>query len=544
MKRLMSILLIVCLLVSACSPVATPQPENSSDPGSTTPVTSDAPPAASTIKRGGTMVVRRTGVTPINPAQTIAPAGDSILYDLFFETLTWLDEADFTAQPNLAESWEYSADSLQLDMKLVEGAMFFDGSPVNAEAVKATFEFYLDPNEPHKQQSYISRVSNIEVVSEYVVRFNFSEPDSGFLNALTQPIGIVLSPASIEKYKATGDVEVFAREGGCGPFILEQLLDGESYTAKKNPNYYRMGEDGQPLPYLDGVVVQIIGDEAVMAANFQSGDVDVLDFFQGMSYINAFAQDSNVTLYELANVIQYILYMNTTKAPFDNRLVREALCYAFDRQDLINTMNGGNGFTTPTIVIPSQTYYRAESKIYNYDPAKAKDLLAQAGYADGVTIELYYGTYGVLQQMCELLQSQAKDAGFNIELVALDGATVKQVWASYNEEAPAGIRINDLGHPKASPYVQMEYTFGPEALQNCSKWFDPTFINLLNDVRTQTDQAERDATLVEMQRMIDEYIPIVTLHTASRYSAFRNWVKGLRYNGDGTMLFTEAWLDK
>ena len=183
------------------------------------------------IKRGGTLTLRRTGTTPINPTQVIAPAGDMMTYSLFFETLTWFNEEDYSAQPSLAESWEWSDDSLSLTMKLKEGVNFFDGTPVNAEAVKTTMEYYMDPDTAHAQASYLANVDNVEVVDDYTVKFNFSAPDSSFLTAMAQPIGIILAPAAIEKFKSTNDPEVFAREGGCGPFKLSEFLDGESLTA-------------------------------------------------------------------------------------------------------------------------------------------------------------------------------------------------------------------------------------------------------------------------------------------------------------------------
>ena len=543
MKRFLALLLALCMIgcLAACG---------SQQAATTETGAAEAPAAAPAeekaeggIIRGGNLTLRRVGVTPINPTQTIATAGDMMSYCLFFETLTWLNESDFTAQPNLATSWTWSEDNLHLDMNLVEGVKFFDGTPVNADAVVTTFAFYMDENYGHNQGSYLVNLESVEAVSEYVVRFNFTTPDSSFLNVMSQPVGIILSPNAIEKFKETSDPEVFAREGGCGPFILSEFLDGERLTAVKNPDYYKMGEDGQPLPYLDSVTVQIIADESVMKANVESGDVDVVDFFSGLTVIDSFRANEDVVLYTIAPKVQYILYMNTTKAPFDDIRVREALCMAFDRQECIDVLCGGNGFTTETIVLPSQTYYR-EGKIYDFDPAAAKALLAEAGYPDGVDIDFYYGTYGSMQTICELLQQQAEEAGFHITLQPTDGATVKQLWASYSPDAPAGIRINDLGHPKASSYVQMEYTFGPNALQNCSKYFREDFQELLSLVSQTTDQATQDEYLVEMQEMIEEDIPIVSLYTADKYSAYRTWVEGIVYNGDGTMIFTNAWLNK
>ena len=103
---------------------------------------------------------------------------------MFFETLTWFNEEDYSAQPSLAESWEWSDDSLSLTMKLKEGVNFFDGTPVNAEAVKTTMEYYMDPDTAHAQASYLANVDNVEVVDDYTVKFNFSAPDSSFLTAM------------------------------------------------------------------------------------------------------------------------------------------------------------------------------------------------------------------------------------------------------------------------------------------------------------------------------------------------------------------------
>lgn len=542
MKKALAFLLALCMVLSLCA--------CAQQPTTAEPKKDEAPVAAATeapggIKRGGVLVMRRAGITPINPLATIAPQGDAVVYGMFFENLTWWSEEDYSAQPWLAESWEYSDDGLKLDMKLIEDARFCDGTPLNAEAVKYTFDFYLDEGTGHVQSQYLANVTSVEAVDEYTVRFNFSSPDSGFLTELSQPIGYIMAPAAIDEYKETNDPEVFARKGGSGPFVLESMLDGESYTAVKNPNYYRMGEDGQPLPYLDGAIVMVIGDTAVAAANLQSGDIDLIDRVQSPSDILTLSSDENIDVFNLAFSMDHLLYMNTTREPFDDILVREAMCYAVDRQDLIDTLANGNGYVTPANVLPSQFWYTEDViTTYTYDPEKSRELLAEAGYPDGVTVELYYGTYSNMQQISELIQSQAKEAGFNIELVGVDGATNKQIWASYNEDAPAGMRLNDLGQPKVSPYVQLEYIYGPEALQNCSKWFDPKVGEMLDAIRAETNLDERDELCFQFQAMIEEFIPVAMLHTVPGVGASRTWVEGVKFNGEGVPYATEAWLNK
>jgi len=553
MKKLIALMLAVLMCFALMTGCGSSQPEEAPAPEAPA-----APPAAEEaeieeaatvavesedggIQRGGVLYARRIGITPINPMETIAPTIDKMVYGLFLESLLVSDGNDYSVKPGLAESWTYAEDGLSLEMKLVEGVSFHDGDPLNADAVVATWDLYRDAETPHIQISLASSVESVEAVSEYVVRFNFSAPDSAFLKTLTTPLGYVLSPSSIAKYRESGDPEVFAREGGTGPFVLDEMVDGEYYSAVRYDDYYKMGEDGEALPYLDGVVVQIVADETVLTANLQSGDIHVADSIGTTSQLEILRADENCVVAPLPLGCCYFLYMNTSKAPFDNILVREALCYAVERQELLDVINLGVGTMVPNIVWENQEYYK-DYPLYTYDPEKSLELLAEAGYPDGVTVELYYGNYGVMEDECELIQAQAAAGGFNIELVGVDGATVKQIWALENEDTPAGLRLQDNGTPKSSPYVQFEYIFGGSALQNCSKWLNPEFQELLSTINSVTDSEKQLEMIHRMQDLIMEDIPIVPLQSAPDYTAYRAEVQGLYWDGDATPYFVNAWL--
>lgn len=209
---------------------------------------SDAPevsgtPVASDSKYGGTITIRRSGTTVINPMQTSAVQIDKNVYGLFFESLLVTDE-NANVLPNLATGYTVSEDGLTITMELVENAVFFNGEPVNAEAVVATFNLYMDPEYQHILIDYITGLESVEAVDEYTVQFNFSSPNSDFPAAMTTPIGYIMAPAAIESYKSTGDNEVFAREGGCGPFIMTEFIDGESIKTVRNENYYKTDDEG------------------------------------------------------------------------------------------------------------------------------------------------------------------------------------------------------------------------------------------------------------------------------------------------------------
>ena len=493
-------------------------------------------------KRGGVLVTSRVGVTPLNPIKYIAMQGDKIIEGLFFDSLVNINE-NMEVEPFLAESWTISEDGLTIDMKLKEGVHYFDGTEMTAETVKYCWDWYLDPNTAANFYTLISDVTSVDVVDDYTIRFNFAQPNAGFIETLSYQAGYVLSPASIDKYKETGDEEVFAREGGTGAFILTENVDGVSVTAEKNPNYHVMGEDGQPLPYLDGVRVNIIGDEAVAASNLMSGDLDMIDVVTQPAVVTQLQSAEGIDVRINAPREIFFLYMNMEKEPFDDPLVRQAMCYAVNREELNQVVSMGEGIQTPWVTLPNQWYY-TDGEIIEYNPEKAKELLAEAGYPDGVDVELHYGTFGVLQQECELVQAQAAAAGFNISLVGMDGATLKSTWALQNPEAPAGMRVQNNIVPKSDPYTQMEYVFGENAIQNCSRWIDPEYQDLLKQVKQTFDHDEAQVMLDRMQEIGLEQMPIVVLQAGPRRSALADHTMGVYFDCDASMNFRAAWLDE
>ena len=280
-----------------------------------------------------------------------------------------------------------------------------------------------------------------------------------------------------------------------------------------------------------------------MTQNMLSGDINSLDYFSGITTLAQLQNASNVTVKSLTCGYQYFLYMNMSKAPFDNELVREAMCYAVNFDEFNATFCSNQGLQSPTNIMSFQSYYK-DLENYTYNPEKAKELLAEAGYPDGVEVELYYGTYGVMQQVCEMVQAQAKDAGFDIKLVGQDGAAIKSTWAVDNDDAPAGMRLQSNGTPKVTASISMDYIFGDTALQNCSKWHNSEFQTLLDSLSGTFDTEEQASILGQMQELIYEDTPICTLFYAPNYTAYSNNLNGLYWDSDTACYYSSAWLSE
>lgn len=399
LRKLVTLLLALTLTITAMTgctsaPAATAPSAAPDLPGNNTVVgTSDGtivaePTQAEQVVRGGILTTSRIGITPLNPTKTIAPQGDKLILGLFFDSLLVIDE-NLQLQPLLAESWEYSEDYRTLTMKLKKGVKYFDGTEMTADTVKACWDWYLDPETGATYAGSIKNVASVSVVDQYTLAFNMGSVDTGFLSQLAYQCGYILAPSAIKTYKQTGDETVFAREGGTGPFILTEVVDGVSYTATKNKEYHVMGADGEALPYLDGVVVKVIGDESVAATNLMSGDINVCDSLSLPELISQVNGSGSAYAQYLDSPFVFWISLNTTLAPFDNPAVREAVNYAFDRQGILDIVNNGDGTLLPWCVLPTQYYY-ADAPICEYDPGKCKTLLAEAGYPDGITLDLYY----------------------------------------------------------------------------------------------------------------------------------------------------------
>ena len=554
LQKILALLLAVCMVAcifAGCGnePGSTPPTSTPDTPSTPAPEREDdlvagtigAETEDGAIKRGGVLTTSRIGITPLNPTKTIAPQGDKLILGLFFDSLIVIDE-NLELQPMLAESWDYSDDYLTLTMKLKEGVKYFDGTEMTAETVKACWDWYLDPDTAVTYAGSIKNVGSVSVVDEYTIAFNMTSLDTGFLSQLAYQCGYVLSPNAIEKYKESGDETIFAREGGTGAFILTDVVDGVSYTAKKNDNYHVMGEDGQPLPYLDGVVVKVIGDESVAATNLISGDINVCDSLSLPELIGQVNNSDTASAQYLDSPFVFWISLNTTLEPFNDPAVREAMNYAFDRQGIIDMVHNGDGTLLPWCVLPTQYYY-SDAPIYEYNPELCKQMLADAGYPDGVTLDLYYGTIVTLPQIAEVMQAQAAAAGVNITLNPLDGASVKALWKLTNEETPAGGRLWFVQIPKITPYAQLEPQFGDTAAQNSSKWIDDEFQALLDELQATFDEAKIAEIIARMQEISLEQDPVIVLHTAAKAVGFGNNVHDIFVDLDGVPVFSGAWME-
>ncbi|MFC1891678.1 ABC transporter substrate-binding protein [Thermodesulfobacteriota bacterium] len=343
--------------------------------------------------------------------------------------------------PQLAINWELAPDKLSYTFKLRKGVKFHDGTDFNAQAVKWNLDKVIVASRPQ-----LSKLTSIEVIDDYTVKFNLSSWDNQILNEFNSDVGLIISPASFEK---NGEEWANVNPIGTGAWVKDKLRRNTMISYKKNENYWEKG-----VPYMDELVYYHIPDAMTASAAFKKGELDIL-----------YSTDS-ITASELQAVGKYIVQTNpgpstgivmNTKDPnsiwYDKRM-RYALEYAINKEELTRVV--GRGFSRPSYEIVKAIYEaggKPGTTLREYNPEKARQLMREAGYPDGVKVKWTVNADGGQDGNVALLGYFA-EVGINIEFVKVRGATLNQMsfepplGSDLRSEAQRGGAANPLGGVK------------------------------------------------------------------------------------------------
>ena len=342
---------------------------------------------------------------PILNSKSLTPNQYSWL-DLIFDRLIY-QEQDGTISPGLLEEWE-TPDPLTLNLKLRPDLKFQDGTPLDAAALKFNWDRDMATPTLTKPVDF-QRVTSIEVTDPLTVQLKYSEPAAAFtLNVtLTRAAGYgqIISPAAVEKY---GDA-VDASPVGAGPYKFDKLERGKVLSVRKWDGYWN--PEGQNLAGVD--FIQVARGPAAVSALI-AGTIDISPIEQ--SDVDTVKNTPGLTAGSQAGSEVLYLYVNTTRAPFNDHAVREALAYAWDREAVNNAAYAGQGILTETHYYPESIGYVEElDNMYGYDADKAQDLMSKTD-AEGTSITVLVQNIPRMVAAAEVIQAQMKAVGINMEL--------------------------------------------------------------------------------------------------------------------------------
>lgn len=343
---------------------------------------------------------------PFDTQTTLTTAVTKSFYQGLFEF-----DKDLKIRPVLAESYTVSDDGLVYTFKLREGVKFHDGTDFNAEAVKVTLDRVMNPENKLARFGQFNRVAKVEVVSPFSVRFTLKEPFGPFINSLAHASAAIISPAALAKW---GSKDIAFHPVGTGPFVFEEWKQTDGVKGRKFDGYWRKG-----YPKIDAITWKPVLDNNTRASMLQTGEAD---FAYPLPYEQVPALQANDKLNVIIGpsiIVRYVSF-NLQQKPFDDLRVRQAINYAINKEALVKV--AFNGFAAPAEgIVPEGVSFAHKMAPWPYDPAKARELLKEAGYPNGFESTLWsaYTTTTAVKAI-QFIQQQLAQVGIKLQVQALE----------------------------------------------------------------------------------------------------------------------------
>lgn len=334
---------------------------------------SSTPSANTSGNQSAAVVIGTTSApTSLDPAVGTSGGDYQYLY-MIYARLINQDPKTGSPEPGLATSWKFTGtNNLTFEMTLRQGVKFQDGTAFNAAAVKTSLEHFISSG----VLPDLASVKSIATPSTYSVVLTLSSQFSALPYILADRAGMIISPAALTKYgKDTGTHPV-----GAGPYTFVSETPNASITLKQFTGYYQSG-----FARAGGITWQMYTDPVTMENALRSGTINVASGVPPTD-ASALKADNGISVSTGPSLSYTGFWLNTKLAPVNNQVVREAIQYAIDRNALAKVATDSVGKAAWEVVPPESPDYVQNPPTYSYDPAKAKQLLAQAGYSKGVSL--------------------------------------------------------------------------------------------------------------------------------------------------------------
>lgn len=476
-------------------------------------------------KTGGTA---RLALSAFNPKSTLDPAiatsdFDLIAGGLLYDNLVKLDTS-FAPYPALAESWEADSAAQKWTFKLRKGVSFSDGSELTSADVLATVKRVLDPATGSSAQSGLAQnidTSSVTAPDPHTVEFALKAPNAFF--------HVILGGFNLRILKA-GHVPSNDKAIGTGPFVLGRFVPGEVLTVTRNANYW--GSEG---PYLEGVEIIAIAEEAAKLQAVLSGDVDLADSI-GVTSVRQIEAGSEAQVYRLKNAAMNVIAVQQKVAPYDQLAVRQALKHAIDREALVNVVLQGQGSAGADIPIASDdALFPTGFTGLGYDPEKAKSLLAGAGHAD-LEVVLYTSDAAAFMNATSVaVQDMMAASGIRMRLESIPATTYwSDIWMKKSMFSSFWLRQ----HPDTLISLACEST----GAWNESQFSDARFDELVRKARQTASVDEQRALYAEAMPILAETSGWIVPQWSDRMWPAKSRLKGVRLDFVNNADLTAAWL--
>ena len=493
---------------------------------------------AAAPKRGGTLKISGQVHKITHPAQFSWVAPTQVARQVA-EYLTWTDGKNIT-HPYLLENWKVSDDLKTWTLNLRKGIKWNNGDTFTADDVVFTFNQWMNKDVGSSMLGLVGKyldITGVEKVDSYQVKLNLKKAEIALPEHLFHYPAIVLNHKTFE-----GDFT--KRPVGTGPYTLESYLPGERALVKARKDYWNKGADGKPLPYMDAMEYIDMGAEMPpQIAAIKAGEIDVIDLGDsaGVDVFQALRNDPNITITPATTASTRVLRMRVDLKPWDNEKVRMALKLCQHHEKLLSLVYFNEGLQGQDFhVYPLHPEY-CDKPIPQYDPKRAKQLLKEAGYPNGLEVNLAVGSgWPDIVRYAEILQQDAAPAGFKVKINTMPNA---QFWEKWTE---VDLGITPWMHrPIGTMVLNLAYVAddaGKPVPWNETRWVDEEFSALLKEANGLINVDERRKVFCKLEEIQKNRGYIGIPYWRNQWFVTRKRVRNVQGHPSVYMLFNEVWL--
>lgn len=496
------ILAVTMTVLSGCS--SEKQPDASGSGESTSEAGSVPAPAKDTL-----VYAINGDISNLDPI-TLTDGASATVWHQIYDTLFQYDE-NYNPVPHLVESYEFNADGTELTLHLIKGVKFHNGDELTANDVAFTLDYiYNNPTLTTTLTNYAST----EVVDDYTCKIHYTAAFGAALAQLTTYSTNIVNKTYFEEVGLEG---YQTAPVGTGPYKFVSRTPGEKIELVANDGYF-LG-----VPAIKNVTIRVITDPTAAAMALQSGDIDVIQT-PSVDQRDTLQAVDGITWEETMSSTTVFLMINNADPQLSNEKVRQAIWYAIDKELLVEGALEGLGQPLETLAPGAVvSAYDPDFKGLGYDVEKAKSLLAEAGYPDGITITittmLGSDTY---QKPTLILQDMLKEAGITLVLDEYERAA----WISKIGSGDYAMTVMTWGVPSLDGEFYTRLLISGSYLKINSEKID----ELLSAQQTEMDAAKRKAIFGEINTLVRDHANLVPLYAGYNYLAYNSGLKGIAVN--------------
>lgn len=474
------------------------------------------------------VVVTGGQVAPFLDPHSSNDSSTSLINVQIYETLVRQDES-LNIVPGLALDWNASEDGRTLTFILREGVKFHNGDVMTAEDVKFSIERAL--SFPIVAE-IVSVIDTVEVIDEHTVSITTHEPFGPILNHLAHPAASILSQADVARV----DGDYGAEPVGTGPFIFDSSQVGTQTVLRANPEYW-----GQ-VPQVETLTIRTITEGSVRTAQLETNEADIALSLPS-SDIRRLEENANVHLERVEGLSTNYLALNTSRPYLDNVLVRQAISYAIDMDTIMTTILENIGQVARGPIGPNIFGFNPAMQPYPYDVERARELMAEAGYADGFTLNLLVNTETAERiSIATAVQSMLAQININVTIEQNDWPTVLQRTGNGEHDMSVlgwGTLTGDADYGLYSVF----HSSSPATAGNRAFFANDRVDELLDFGRNTMDPALREQAYHEVQEIVREQAPWVFVNHTEVIAGLQNDVQGFNLNPTNAHRFNTVYFE-